>query len=107
MVGSDRARSSAVEVGLARPDAPTDRAVDLDRLDPTIGGELESTVQMGVRVDPHRRAGSDVLHEDLVRRVLVNPHATILEEDRKLLAVVLEPHCCCGLYHVAPPFMVS
>ncbi len=62
-----------VRVGLARTDAPSDHAVDLDRLDPLIGGEQKSTAQMRVRVDPHRRAGSDVHHEEFARRVRENP----------------------------------
>ena len=92
VVGSDRARSS----GLATSDAPADHDVDLDRLDPCIGGELKSTAQMGIRVDPHRHTGPDVLDENLVIQVLVNLHAAILEEDR-------ETFVC----HLAPPFVVG
>ncbi len=91
-------------VGLAKTDSPTDHVSDSDGLDLSIGGELESTVQMGIRVDPHRRTRSDVLDENLVRRVLVNPHATIFEKDREALAPELVPRLChCGLCHAAPP----
>ena len=92
MVGSDRARSS----GLATSDAPADHDVDLDRLDPSLGGELESTAQMGIRVDPHCHTGPEVLDEDLVIQVLGNLHAAIIEEDRGAL------EC-----HLAPPFVVG
>src|SRR3989344_6635289 len=62
---------------------------------------------MGVRVDPHRRTGSDVLDEDLVRRVLVNPHGTILEENREALVPELVLRLCRRvLCHLAPPLAV-
>ena len=92
---------------LASADAPSDHAVDLDRLDPSIGGELESTIRMR-RIDPHRDARTGILHEELARRVCVNPQVATLVVDRELVAPVLEPRLCrCGLCHVAPPFVVG
>ncbi len=106
MVGSDRARSSAVEIGLAQLDTPPDHVGDSDGLDPAIGGELESTRMR--RIDPHRDARPSVLYEELARRVCVNPQVATLVVDRELVAPVLEPRLCrCGLCHVAPPFMVG
>ena len=105
MVGSGRERSSAVGVGLARLDAPPDHVGDSNGLDPAIGGELESTRMR--RIDPHRDTRPSVLHEELARRVCVNPQVAPLVVDRELLAP--EPVlrlCRCGLCHLAPPFMV-
>jgi len=105
VVGSDRARSSAVGVGLARLDAPPDHVGDSDGLDPTIGGELKFTRMR--RIDPHRDARLSVLYEELARRVRVNPQVATLVVDRELIAP--EPAlrlCRCGLCHAAPPFMV-
>jgi hypothetical protein len=100
MVGSDRARSSAI--GLAMLDAPPDHVGDSDGLDPAIGGELEST-RMG-RIDPHRDTRTSVLHEELSGRVRVNPQVATLVVDRELIApeLVLR-RCRCGLEYLAPP----
>ena len=43
---------------------------------------------MGIRPDPYRYTGSAVLDEDLVCRVLENPHMITLEEDREVLVHV-------------------
>ena len=83
-------------------DTPPDHVADLDGLDPTVRGELES-IGIG-RIDPHRDARTDVLHEELAGRVRVNPHVATLVVDRGLIAI--EPvlrRCRCGLCHVAPP----
>ena len=89
MVGSGRERSSAVGVGLARLDAPPDHVGDSDGLDPAIGGELESTRMR--RIDPHRDTRPSVLHEELARRVCVNPQVAPLVVDRELLVPELVP----------------
>ena len=94
--------------GLARTDAPSDHVIDLDDgLDSSIGGELESTIQVRIRAEPHLCAGPDILDEDLLRLVLVNPNVAVFVEDPKALAPVLVPCLCRRLpYHAAPPFVV-
>ena len=84
---------------LAGTDEPTNGVGNLDGFNASIGGKSESTVQIVVWVDSHRHTRSDVLDEDLVRRVLVNPHATIFEENREVLAPELVSHFCCSLCH--------
>jgi len=56
------------------------------------------------RIDPHRDARSGVLHEELARRVRVNPQVATLVVDRELVAPESVLCLCrCGLCHVAPP----
>lgn len=69
---------------MSTADIPPDHVADDDGLDPSVGGELKSATEVAERVDPDRRAGLDVLDEDLVARVLVHPQHTVVEEDGEL-----------------------
>ena len=58
---------------VAGADAPADHPIYLHWFDQLARGELKSFTTP-IRTDSHRRSRLLVFHEDLVRRILVNPN---------------------------------